>query len=173
MPCDRDFTRIEIKKRKQDTVYTPDQWVSIIKESACNISVVDVEQSMIKDFKTLFSSLKDPVPLFRNQQKWKVTTYKIIQYQNSLLTVSTSSSGLFTETFQFRQKRVPDYRLLKRAYEGEIPIKPAKAKDNGKYVSSIDPKHRQYFEVLIQKYGNQGVNYLQNDDSDSEVWDSD
>jgi hypothetical protein len=77
-----------------------------MKESANHISIVDVEQSMIRDYKTLFSSLKDPVPLSRNQGKWKVTTYKITEYRNSRLRVCTSSSGLLTETFQFRQKCV-------------------------------------------------------------------
>jgi hypothetical protein len=90
-------------------VYTPEQRVNIMKDSANNISILDVEQSMIKAYKTLFFSFKDPVPLCRNQGKWIVTTYKIIEYHNSCLTVSISSSGLPTEIFQLRQKRVPDF----------------------------------------------------------------
>jgi hypothetical protein len=66
LPCDRDFARTELRKRKH-TVYTPEQWVNIMKASANNISILDVEQSMIKDYKTLFSGFKDPVPLCRNQ----------------------------------------------------------------------------------------------------------
>jgi hypothetical protein len=103
----------ELKKRKQGTVYTPEQWVNIMQESANNITFVDVEKSMIKDYKTLFFSWKDPVPLFRNQGNWKVTTYKIIEYHNSCFAVCAPSSGLPTETFQFRQKCVPDFDHLR------------------------------------------------------------
>jgi hypothetical protein len=170
LPCDRDFARIGLRKIKQDTVYTPEQWVNIMKESANNLSTLDVEQSMIKDYKTLFSSFTDPVPLCRNQGKWKVTKYKIIEFRNSCLTISISSSGLPTETFKFREKRIPDFRSLKRAYDDEIGLKPAKARDIAKYLPSIDPQHRPYFEHMLQKYGNQGDG---NTDSESEAWDSD
>jgi hypothetical protein len=96
-----------------------------------------------------------------------VTTYKIMEYRKSCLTVSISSSGLPTETFQFRQKRVADFQLLKRAYDDE---KSAKARDIAKYISSIDPQHRPYFEHMLQKYGNQGDG---NADSASDAWDLD
>lgn len=128
------------------------------------------DQSLIKDYKAFFSSVKKPVPLSKNQDKWKITTYKSIEYRNICLRVSKSSSGLVTETFHFRQKRFSDCRLLTRAYEDEIAIKPAKAKDIGKYVSAIDPQHRQQFEELMQKYGNQKHT---NAESESDAWDSD
>jgi hypothetical protein len=76
----RDFASIELKKRKQYTVHTAEQWDNIMKGSANNTSIVDVEQPMIKDYNTLFSSLKDPVPLSRSKGMWKVTTCKIIEY---------------------------------------------------------------------------------------------
>jgi hypothetical protein len=75
LPCDRDFALTDLRKRKQGTVYTAEQWVNIMKEGANNVRILVVEQSMIKNYKTLLSSLKDPVPLCRNQGKWKVTTY--------------------------------------------------------------------------------------------------
>jgi hypothetical protein len=93
-----------------------------------------------------------------------------MEYRKSCLTVSISSSGLPTETFQFRQKRDADFQSLKRAYDDEIGLKPAKARDIAKYVSSLDPQHRPYFEHMLQEYGNQGDG---NADSASEAWDSD
>jgi hypothetical protein len=170
LPCDRDFACIELQKRKQDTLYIPGQWINIMKESANNISIVDDEQPTIKDYKTLFSRSKDPVPLSRNQVKWRVTTQKITEYRNSCLIVCTSSSGLPTETFQCRQERVPDFVSLKRAYDDETGLKPAKARDIAKYISPTDRQHRPYFEHILQKYGNQGDG---NADSQSEAWDSD
>jgi hypothetical protein len=100
LPFDRDFVLIELRKRKQDTVYTPEQRVNIMKESHNNTNIHYVEQSVIKDYKTLFSSFKDPVPLCRNEGKWKVTTYRIIECRNSCSTASISSRGLPTETVQ-------------------------------------------------------------------------
>ena len=50
MACDRDFAEIALSKRKQDVVYTAEDWIDIMQNSSKKINVVKVEQSMIKGF---------------------------------------------------------------------------------------------------------------------------
>ena len=52
LPCDRDFASIELKKRRVETLYVPDQWIKIIESSRVTnpFTVVRVTQDMIIDF---------------------------------------------------------------------------------------------------------------------------
>lgn len=79
--CDRDFAQIELLKRKQDVIYTAEDWISIIKDPSKNIKVCDVQQPMIKDYKMAFSKMNEPITGAKKQEKWKVTIYKIIEYR--------------------------------------------------------------------------------------------
>lgn len=171
MACDRDFAQIELSKRKQDVVYTADDWIGIIQSSSKRNNVVDVEQTMIKDFKTVFSKVKEPLPIAKKQEKWKVTSYKIIEYRSNVVTASKSSSGLLTETFIMKGKAKFNETNLKRAYTNEIPLKTAKARDIAKYLSSVLPEKQPHFQRLLDQYGKEQVPNAE--DSGSEVWDSD
>lgn len=175
LPCDRDFARVELKKRKQDTVYTPEQWKDVIRRSANYISVENVDESMIKDYKNLLSKWKLPVPAAVNKkEKWRITSYKVFEYSSkTTVRVSSCPTGLDMKTFQYRPQDSITASALKPAYESEIPLKPKKAEDIGKYVMSIHPQYRDYFQNLREKYGNNTRNTADRDEStDSEQWES-
>lgn len=76
MPCDRDFGRIEKKRRKKDRVILPSEWVSLIKSTDQQkpFKIVYVEHPLtddmqpdgtpvvkVKDFKSALDSITRPV----------------------------------------------------------------------------------------------------------------
>ena len=65
LPCDRDFGSIEMKKRKVETLYIPDQWIAIIEGARVKnkFDVVRVTQDMTFDFQ------KELAPFFKKVVK--------------------------------------------------------------------------------------------------------
>ena len=52
LPCDRDFAFVELRKRRVETLYIPDQWIPIIEDSRVHnkFDVVRVTNKDIFDF---------------------------------------------------------------------------------------------------------------------------
>lgn len=59
LPNDRDFGRTEVKKRQNERIYTPSQWVDVIKQARQRkpFDVVEADQSMFLDFDVHFTPL--------------------------------------------------------------------------------------------------------------------
>ena len=58
LPCDRDFTKTESKKKKADCVYTPEEWMEVIKwaRKLKPFTVVPLSQDMVFDFNSHLST---------------------------------------------------------------------------------------------------------------------
>lgn len=79
LPCDRDFARLALLKKKQDTIYTAEQWFDVLRsDGPMNASWIEVSQEMIMDYKKHLSQMKDPkpIPIGRCDKKikWAVTS---------------------------------------------------------------------------------------------------
>ena len=64
LPCDRDFSSVKLRKRKVETLYIPNQWISIIDEGSRvhkKFDIVKVTNKDILDFK-IISSMFRKVP---------------------------------------------------------------------------------------------------------------
>ena len=59
LPCDRDFALIEKLALKNDTVYVPDQWISLIRLACPSnpFQCVTVDQQMVYNFRSHFAKL--------------------------------------------------------------------------------------------------------------------
>ena len=61
LPCDRDFASVKLRKRKVETLYIPDQWISIIDEGSRvhnKFDIVKVTNKDILDFKSISSMFR-------------------------------------------------------------------------------------------------------------------
>ena len=172
LPCDRDFGRLALLKKKQDTVYTAEEWIEIFRsDTSENTTYVDVSQNMLNDYKTYFSKIKDPKPVNLNEKttKWTVTKYKIIEYSGTIVTTTTTASNVLTKVFGFKKTELPKSGPSD-AYTQELPLKVPKARDIKKYIDSIPVQFKKQYEELINKYGNLPSENLE---SGSELWDTD
>ena len=70
LPCDRDFGKIEVKKRRVERVYTLHQWMDIIRSARKKnpYSVVEVYQSLIFDFQSHFTEFLKKTVTVRGQR---------------------------------------------------------------------------------------------------------
>lgn len=152
MACDRDFGKIELKKRKQDVVYTPDQWVDIISLAHSNSQVVRCTRDMFRSFTCHLS------PKFRTNGcsedksvKWKVSTYKSFLFQKGKpVVVSSTSSGFLVHRFKLEKPGVDfSLRCVPQAYQLPIQLKPAKLTDLQKVLDVIPAPHRKHFDDVI------------------------
>ena len=59
LPCDRDFASIELKKRKVENLYVPEQWHDIILSSRVNnkFEVIPASQNFMFDFQGCLGSM--------------------------------------------------------------------------------------------------------------------
>lgn len=85
--------------------------------------------------------------------------------------MSKNSGGLMRETFLMKGKTKFAETILKKAYDKEIPLKSAKARDISKYLASVLPEKQSCFQTLCDKYGKEQIPNAY--ESGSEVWDSD
>lgn len=168
LPCDRDFAVISKRLKRADTVYSSDEWIKQIKDVSCNVTVIDVTQEMIRDFKSMLQPFfKKTCRSVRGKINWSVTKYKVIEYKDNTVMASTLSSALFSDTFRLSRSK-PLLNKPARLYSEELRIKPAKAADIRKYIDSIPPNHsaRALFERLSACDENNESG------SDTEDWDS-
>ena len=75
LPNDRDFGRTELNKRKNERVYSPQQWMNIIEKSRVHkpFQSVDCDQSMFLDygrhFRSIFKkTIKDNIKFFGDEE---------------------------------------------------------------------------------------------------------
>lgn len=174
--CDRDFTSLELRKRKQDTVYTPHQWFTVLQKARKQMHVELCAQDAFLDYKKhLDSFFKKSVTV--KGTKWAVTQYKIFEYsvQSKCISVSPNSSGMVKYAFPLvKTGIVPHFHNVPRAYMDVIPLKPEKLQDVSRMIDVIPLQFREYFDNILKKCAiNEVTGGEENNESGSEVWDSD
>ena len=108
------------------------------------------------DYKKHFSQIKDPKPISigcHDKEINGLTSYKIIQQSNNIITASTTASNILSDTFHFKTKILSQKDLLP-AYQNEISVKQPKAKDISKYRESIPAEFKAVFQHILNKFGN-------------------
>ena len=177
LASDSDFAQIELSKGKQDVVYTPHDWIEIIKQSHSNSVVTECEQNMFNKYNDF---LEQQFKLFTKSQKTReksrMTTYKMFRYRTGLpITVSKTSSGIVMHKFNLARQRRISILAAKESYRGSVPFKPAKLVDLKKMLDVIPVEKRSYFDDLIAADNPvpESTKQGDGDESGSEVWDSD
>lgn len=142
MPCDRDFGRIEKKKRKRDKISLPSQWVDLVKitDHENPFSVVYVEHPLTDDLQddgtpvvTVFDYKLAFNPLLRPPKG--ISTLRGLKFKRGSAPFCRYSmtGGCDTEVvFLKRGQKLKSLLnalnplLLRRAYQSYLPIKAAK-----------------------------------------------
>ena len=134
LPCDRDFASIELRKRKIETLYVPDQWVQVIEEARIHnkFMVVQMEQSDFFDFKEHQNTFfKKNVKSSETKKKLLIRAGRMFIYEtDQLFKVKTSMSEIETPIeYDIVKKNSTIVLPTSPLYTAPLPIKPAKLKD--------------------------------------------
>lgn len=141
MPCDRDFGRIEKRRRKKDRVTKPSEWVELIRSTDQRkpFNIVYVEHPLtddmkddgtpvvkVKDYKTAYNAMIKSVD--------GISSFRGIKFQRGQPCCSraTMSAGCTQPvTILKRGKKLTNIAAaeLHAAYSDFLPIKSAKLKD--------------------------------------------
>lgn len=151
LPCDRNFARIEKKKRKKEILYNPEEWYKLVESCGKNFKVVRVSQEMIFDFKSHLqphfkkTSVVKKVP-------FSISKYKIFNYSNA------HPGEVFVSENHFHYLDFKGYPLHKttgfdlnapRAYTNQLPIKYKKFDSIMPIVKKFVPLvHMSFYENL-------------------------
>ena len=153
LPCDRDFALIEKLAVKNDTVYVPAQWISLIQSARPSnpFYCVTVNQQMVYDFRS------HNAKLFKNAyksegRKIRIRDTKVFQYSDSHpseVWVRYSMSELAPwEKFSIEKPRARITLPERVAYSGQLPIKSAKLDDLRKLEKYIPPDYKHFYTNL-------------------------
>ena len=152
LPCDRDFGSIEMKKRKVETLYIPDQWIAIIEGARVKnkFDVVRVTQDMTFEFQ------KELAPFFKKvvktgTAKLRVRDARVFRYDQAHdVSVKYSMSPL-EEPLGFVLEKPRSVIVFPSvpAYNAKLPIRSAKLKDllslSAKYIPS---RYKTFYDNL-------------------------
>lgn len=108
LPCDRSFGAIEIKKKKFDKIYLPNDYIKIIEGTSKNFKVVAVTQNMLLNFKDHLKTFFVRNPSKKNQ-KFTLSKYRLMKYYKrdleTLLECCESATGFVRYEFQIINKK--------------------------------------------------------------------
>ena len=130
LPNDRDFGRTELKKKKTEHVYTPNQWYDTMR-SARNrnpFKIVPVTQDMVKDI-GVHLSLFFKKTVRAGKQPFNIQKVQILDYSSSHPTqvwVKYGAEDKDWTIFELEKKGVTFMLPTQLKYTYPIPIKPAK-----------------------------------------------
>lgn len=174
MPIDRDFAQIERKRLRKQTIYCPEYYVDLIKNSRIKqpFDIVFLERNLrktqanerilkVKNYKSLYDDYVKPVPGISQAREVKFSKIGRPSLRHTM-------TGPF-KSFAFY--RVGVGRSIRRepenAYEASLPLKPGKIKDVIHLLSFVPESERYYYEDIIA-----GINTLPDvdeTDNDEEV----
>lgn len=154
LPCDRDFASIELKKRKVETLYIPDQWYDIILSSRTSnkFEVVRQSQKLIFNFQSHLSNFfkKNPKD---GKDTLKLRDARVFEYSDpSHVKVKYSMSSLESPR-KFAMDKSNDIVPSLPSdpmYTTRLPIAPAKLKDLQNLSKKYMPEQYKSFYDNIQ-----------------------
>lgn len=127
LPCDRDFGKIEQRKRKKELLYVPEEWYNLVENCGKNFIVERVSQSMIFDFKSYLQPhfkksavvKKKPFTL----SKYRVLLYDAKNPQQVFVGYNHSTECLMPYVLLKPKGTIPDLEKVPRAYHEKLPLK--------------------------------------------------
>ena len=156
LPSDRDFAKTESKKRKIERIYTPQQWMEVIRSAKKTKPYVveEVEQSMIYDFQShLAPCFKKTVT--SKKERMRVRDARIFEYSYDHPTQVWVKYSLTDQdewhkfTIEKKRSTGPTFPT-EPAYSQLLPLSSEKVDDVKKVVYKYVPREcRQFYDDII------------------------
>lgn len=168
LPCDRDFSMIKRKLKKQDRIFTVHQLTEIIANSSNTnkFLVKEVSSSEIFDFKTWWPKFYKKNVISREtryegrDKKYAFNISKFSQFvydseQVGRVVASEYIDGLQRHTFDLKQtgnfgKLQPTLPLVKAYPASKVPIKVKKIEGIKKCIQFVDEDFKVFYENIIK-----------------------
>lgn len=156
MPIDRDFAQIERKRLKEQTIYTPEFYVDLIK--TCRITkpyeVVFIEKNLrkneggeertikVKDYKKLYDTFVKTVP--------GISATREVKFSKNRSAMRNAVTGHFKQ-FSFYRVGVPRFIRSEPddAYDAPLKLKPGKIKDIKHLLTFVDEEDRYFYADIL------------------------
>ncbi|XP_031334178.1 uncharacterized protein LOC116164175 [Photinus pyralis] len=152
LPNDRDFAKIEVQKRKQGKVEIPQRWYEIVRED-CKFEVVEVNRTMIFDFKKHFTNIFKKNITNASKEKFLISEAKIIKYSISHINeiaVSTAMSGILFTNFRIMKPNTKISMPTRPMYDEPIPVKEKKIANLKLLIQYLSEEGQQYFTRVFE-----------------------
>ena len=81
LPCDRQFVLIGNKKKGKEYIFIPEQYFSLVENASKQFQVINAQQPMIKDFKSLLETFFKKKPKSTQDEAFTISKYKIFLYK--------------------------------------------------------------------------------------------
>lgn len=162
LPCDRDFGLIEQKKRRVDRIYTPSQWIDMIKTARRDhpFEVIEVNQGMFFDFhKHLSTFLKKTVQ--QKKEKLKIRDVRVFEYSEEHIDEVWAKyyDDVQDEWHKFTVEKKKTKKtsstilslLSEPSSHGILPLTQSKVDDLKKIIFKYVPREsRSFYDEIIQ-----------------------
>ena len=150
LPCDQKFTVIEKIKRTQQTVETPQEWLSLVKNRT-KFHVIHVTQDMIFDYQQHYAPFFRPVAM-NSREKLLVSKVKVAEFAKNHkqeVIVSRTMSG--ADKVPFRLAKSDGYISFpsEPLYNGPISLAPPKVRDVRSLFKYLSPDSVAYYEGIF------------------------
>lgn len=159
LPNDRDFGRTETKKRRNERIYTPEQWYEVIKSARRRkpFTVTPVSQGIVKDYVTHLA------PFFKKsvrsgKQPLGIQKARVLEYADthpSQVWVKYGGEDEQWVKFELEKKGAAPTLPSEPKYTNPLPVKPTKVADVRKLVNKYVPtQYRSFYDAM---YGDDEV----------------
>lgn len=155
LPCDRDFAKTETKKRRVERVYTPQQWMDIVRSARKKkpYNVVEVNQSMILNFQLHFSQFFKKTVTNRGE-RMRIREARLFEYSQDHPQEVWVKYSLCEEDewhkFRIEKRGACPTFPTELAYSALLPLTQEKVDDVKKLVYKYVPREfREFYDHLI------------------------
>ena len=156
LPCDRDFAKTETKKRKVERIYTPRQWMDIVRSARKRkpYEVVEVQQSLIYEFQSHFTQFFKKTVTCKGE-RMMIREARVFEYSHDHANEVWVKYSLNEEDawhkFNIEKRACANLTLpTDLAYSGLLPLSPEKLDDIKNVVYKYVPhEFRQFYDDLI------------------------
>ena len=157
LPNDRDFGRTEMKKRKQERIYTCEQWMEVIRKARIRkpFEVVACNNTMFLDWSAHLSQFFKKVVKDNTKRPLHISRARVIEYSNAHPTevwiryVPEGEWYKFSIVKRNATPHLPEPANAKK-YTAAVPLKDKKIKDLRKIVDKYVPLHyKGYYATFL------------------------
>ena len=153
LPCDRDFAQIELRKKRKEIAYIPQDWYDTIKQCGNKFNVIIVTKDMIFDLKQhLEPHFKKTITVAKIP--FQISKYKLFEYGGDhSSTVKVSGTHSFEDAIEFqalkRKNRACINMDAKNLYTDSLPLNYKKYDDVNKLLSKYIPSiHHDWYNKI-------------------------
>ena len=153
LPNDRDFGRTESKKKRQERVYTPEQWHDVIRSARRRnpFTVTPVSQNMVKEYSLHFTPhFKKSVRSGKQPQSMqKARVFEYSETHASQVWVKYGGEDEQWSKFDLEKKGAAPTLPFEPRYKKYLPVKPKKVADVQKLVDKYVPmEYRSFYDAM-------------------------